>query len=107
MIVINSHYLGVIGLNTLTRWRFDTQMRWDGYQGLDARETPYSKNGCASGPQLVHPHRRKKESSRDFFTKFPAPGRTKNAERLFCVQPRFRKPEASKEVYSPLGHVET
>ena len=59
---------------------FTVCMKW-------TEETPYShsgsKNGCASGPQLVHPHRSRKESSRDFLTKFPAPERTKNAERLF------------------------
>ena len=72
-----------------TRRNVDTQTRWNGYQGLDARETPYSnsgsKNGCASGPQLVRPHRGRKESSRDFLTKFPAPERTKNKERRFSA----------------------
>ena len=87
MIVINSHCLVVMGVNTLTMEnRYSVEMGW-WVPRIGCWETPYSnsgsKNGCASGPRLVHPHRRKEESSGDFLAKFPAQEKTKNAERPF------------------------
>ena len=87
MIVINSHCLVVMGVNTLTmEIRYSDEMGW-WVPRIGCWETPYSnsgsKNGCASGPRLVHPHRRKEESSGDFLAKFPAQEKTKNAERPF------------------------
>ena len=100
MIVINSHCLVVMGVNTLTMEnRYSVEMGWR-VPRIGCWETPYSnsgsKNGCASGPRLVHPHRRKEESSGDFLAKFPAQEKTKNAERPFL------RPTSRPETGSPL-----
>ena len=92
---------------SLTRWNVGSQTRWNGYQGLDARETPYSnsgsKNGCASGPHLVRPHRIRKESSRDFLTKFRLPKGQKKRGAFFL------RPTSRPETGSPalLGFLPT
>ena len=44
---------------------------------------------------MVHPHRRKEESSGDFLAKFPAQEKTKNAERPFL------RPTSRPETGSP------